>query len=323
MNHNNILFFLENTNHYYFDDIDDCDIFYVSRHGLSSHFFLRMVWYLIRKKPNSLFSRIASEKIMKKRFSKSDFDRIQAFRYLCLFDSAITPDLLVYLKLVLKKEICVYFWNQTNKSYINYVKKILPKRLLFSYSAEDSKTFNLNYLSMPYEKIYNINKQDHPSVDFYFFGKDKGRLEYIINLCKTLSDAGFSCYADVVTDEKKLEAKEFHHITLRNSMCNYHEYLQSVMNAKCIIELITKENPNLTIRYLESSFYGIKLLTNNAGIINEPIYSANNVFLFNSQIDTMKLKGFIDEPFIPIDETILNQYRLSSFKKRIISSFEK
>lgn len=73
------------------------------------------------------------------------------------------------------------------------------------------------------------------------------------------------------------------------------------------------------MRVLESIYFSKKLITGNEDIIHYDFYNKNNIYLLPKQISSVsieEIKIFIEKPFLPYSEDILNQYDFEHWKNQ-------
>ena len=98
---------------------------------------------------------------------------------------------------------------------------------------------------------------------------------------------------------------------------SYEGNLDFVKKSKIIIDFKRKEHNGLSLRFFEAMQYGKKIITDNVSVKNYEFYHPNNIFV----TDFVHLDGileFIQKPYHPLPETLIEQYRFKNWIKVIL-----
>lgn len=243
------------------------------------------------------------------RWSKalSEYDNI------IIFDNAITPKLLEYIKshLTTDTKLKIWLWNIPNE-HIDYLTKNYD---VYCFDKTYSEKYHLKFIDQFYilDTVQEQESVNNSQVDFYFVGADKGRLSRIETLAKTIEDSGYSYHFDVMSETSKSQFQGIHFL---DEFLTYNDVIKNIQASNVIVELNKDGQDGLTLRSLESIFYNKKLITNNINIVNYDFYHPNNILVWDENEDS-DLKDFMDKPYIPLEEKIIKKYSFSQWLKKI------
>lgn len=134
--------------------------------------------------------------------------------------------------------------------------------------------------------------------DVYFVGFDRGRYERLNELYQKFSAMGLSCKFFVLRDSSS--PKEEKALKFSGQRISAQENCQNILGARAVLDIPTQGQGGLTQRTLEGLFMGRKVITSNACVKEEKIFSAQNVFLLDGRpLD--ELPDFLRAPFAPTD----------------------
>ncbi|GGP03082.1 hypothetical protein GCM10010992_10060 [Cloacibacterium rupense] len=98
---------------------------------------------------------------------------------------------------------------------------------------------------------------------------------------------------------------------------SYEGNLDFVKKSKIILDFKRKEHNGLSLRFFEAMQYGKKIITDNVSVKNYEFYHPNNIFV----TDFVHLDGileFIQKPYHPLPETLIEQYGFKNWIKVIL-----
>jgi hypothetical protein len=201
------------------------------------------------------------------------------------------------------KKLVVYFGNiirdSEQKKYFQFSKKVADE--IFTFEKEDSKNYSIPYARMPF--TYEVIKPEEQGESVYFFGRDKGRKEQLIEI------KGFLERAKIFTDFTIVENK--------SQFKTYREIFEQTIQSKAIIELIESRQNSFSLRVLEALFLEKKIITNNLDMRNTDFYLADNIFIMGLD-DINVIDEWYSKPYQNIPEYILYRYSLDCFGERIL-----
>lgn len=175
-----------------------------------------------------------------------------------------------------------------------------------TFDTKDAKSFDIEFYNQYASKVDSVNTQNC-NFDFSFVGKNKDRKSLIESIEANLSKENFKTKFKIIeSDAQRIP---------------YTEYLDFILDSRCLIDIVQKNQSGLTLRPLEALFYSRKLLTNNPMIIKEDFYHPNNIMIFNeNEIDIDELKEFMKKPLINLPQSIVDQYMVENVINKIIES---
>lgn len=167
---------------------------------------------------------------------------------------------------------------------VNYIKQYVD--LFISYDISDAKKHNLSYHPTVFSPISSeyLGKEVKPKYDLYFLGRDKGRLDMLVKICKEATQKGLQCKFLLVDvpKEKKIYSKGLEYV---DGKVSYIENLRNCAMSKCIIELLQNNASSPTFRTWEAIALNKKLMTNNTSIALSEIYDENYISMFCDEKD--------------------------------------
>lgn len=222
-------------------------------------------------------------------------------------------DLLLLIRNINTKNICVWLWNSIHtitKGVIGVTKYTDSLKShgirLYTFDKGNAKKYNINYLEQVYIKPktqYNTT----PKNDIYFVGTDKGRKETIITLANKFAEMGLRLNINILNTQTNNK-----NINNLSSPIDYEQSLVNIANSKIILDIVQKGQEGNTLRPLEAIFMDRKLITNDITVKEQPFYNSNNIFIIG--VDKWEdINNFIQKPYIPIKEEILEKYDINNW----------
>ena len=300
----NIVFIIPSRSIYYFKYTDE-NLFkeVVNLHTLPHPQLVKLVRRFVKYFPNSVITRLFVRLAVPKLYSSDLLKILKSNKNICFFDVAASPELVQYSLLNFKRKTFVFYWNQIEPQlYHSYVARLLEPTSIFTYSRIESDLYGIEHIAEPLLKIEGLVSEPSKAkyeYDFYFLGRLKLRGEVIANYCQKLHDAGFKVRADILCDEADKEKyKQYPFINVLESFITYEDYLKQVNVSKCLLEIASEDNLNVTWRAFESFLYERKLLTNNKYSFDEPYLDDTNVLLMDlNKFDEKAIKDFMSHPY--------------------------
>lgn len=137
-----------------------------------------------------------------------------------------------------------------------------------------------------------------PSIDVFYVGKDKRRLEKIQSLKKQFEDLGLKTYFHITAERGFQRKKDKYH----QPFMPYEEVLKVMGKTRAILHLSDGCQKGITMRIAESLLHEIKLITDDKDIVNYDFYHPNNIFVLGLN-DMSKLPGFLNLPYTHVEST--------------------
>lgn len=237
---------------------------------------------------------------------------------LIVFDTKVTPDYLLWLrKRFPDQRIILWYWNSVS-SPKNL--RLIPGDVeIWSYSRQDCRRYGLHYNTPFYfdsaakmaEEACNkesINRKRKTVPQVLFAGREKGRIEKILELGRLMEQNGAVCDFHFMQNGRWGKKRNL------EKRVPYSKILDYVQKSDVLLDYYTDESAGLSLRAMESLFWRKKLVTNNSTIKEYDFYNAHNVYLLGNENRT--LKEFFEEPLQEIPSTIRDQYLLSNWLRR-------
>lgn len=140
--------------------------------------------------------------------------------------------------------------------------------------------------------------------DFYFLGEAKDRKELIHSIKDTLLEKGYTCNFIVIDAYK--------------DRISYEENIANLQNCRCIVDIVNPNQQGVTLRPLEATFFGKKLLTNSKRDAIIDLYNENNMLLIDQNNNwSDKINHFFTLPVVT-DQKLLNKYDINFWAENII-----
>jgi len=237
---------------------------------------------------------------------KKDYDIVFVIR-----GGILAPDTMEKLKKNLHNaKFVMYQWDSNQQS--NYENIIKYFDCVKTFDKEDAKKYNLEYLPLFYSKQYEDIKlhKKQKKFDIVFFGAyHSDRLEivkFMDNFC-TKNNLKFKYHLYItkmglfrlifIGVIKLEDLKLFKTYTVNTS-----EIIDVYSKSFAVLDIELNIQNGLTMRTFETLGAGLKLITTNKNIQNEPFYNQQNVMIIdrlNYKIDLnfFKIDFFDDEDF--------------------------
>lgn len=199
------------------------------------------------------------------------------------------------------KRVIIWWRNSVERS----VKPLKCQNIYepWSFDRSDCKKYKMKYNPQFYIKSPAYKEMDI-EYDAFFVGKDKGRLQEILQLENDLNKYG------LVT--------KFLIVGYNSNPLEYIEILDYIGKSRAIVDLQGEWQNGITLRPLEALFYKKKLITNSKDVLYSDYYTPNNVFCITKD-DISTIKEFMRSPLDVIPENIVNNYGLSGWVNRFLN----
>lgn len=227
-----------------------------------------------------------------------------------VFDSGVSDNCILswLAKTYSDKRLIFYYWNPVFTSI--KPSKIPSKFEKWSYSPSDCNQYNMKYNSTFYFESF-VKAPVPLKRDVFFIGKNKGREKYLNEIKTFFESSGISSLFYLTANHPRLKQKKYmKHIP-------YKDVLNYVNESNAILDYYVDPHAGLSLRVMESIFFGKKLITNNRTITNYDFYNEKNVFLLDNN-EKKDLSLFVTEPAVPIELSIKNRYLFEMWIERFI-----
>ena len=189
--------------------------------------------------------------------------------------SSIDISFYKYLRAHYKCKLVLQLWNPIDwdrgkvKYDIEEMKNIMD--MVCTYNVLDAQKYKVTLYPYILFQLQNIivkpfNDRD---TDVLFIGQDKGRMQYIEDMYKSLTSRGLKCDFYIINPLRKCQVGEIH-------ICDWISYIDLIKkteNTKCIVNVLQAGAEGVTIRDVEAYNYGCFMITNNPSPELKNIYN--------------------------------------------------
>jgi hypothetical protein len=242
-----------------------------------------------------------------------ELKNLKNYNTIILFDATLTNTFVRKLrKNFPEKRLIFWYWNPVESS-------INPKKLnddvngKWSYSPVDCENYHLHSNTTFYFKELFI-KEDKTRFDVFFVGKDKGRLNSLLDLKIQFEKLGLETYFHITATKWFLKKSN----PVYKKPISYSEVLSGIGKSKAILDLLSNTKDGLSLRSMESIFLKKKLITNSETIFNYDFYRPQNIFVIGYD-NFDNLPEFLNSPYEEINEDIVASYDFNCWLDRFLN----
>lgn len=196
------------------------------------------------------------------------------------------------------KRVIIWFRNSISHSVSpeKFKKDICE---VWSFDKSDCDKYGLKFNPQFYMHSPQYQEREC-EYDAIFVGKDKGRLNEILELEKLMISKGLRT--------------KFCIVGYNSQYMPYSEILEYISKSKAIIDIQGEWQNGITLRPLEALFYKKKLITNSADVLSSDYYHSDNVYLLGK--DSRDMQQFIESSLADIPLSVIHQYDLEGWVER-------
>lgn len=237
---------------------------------------------------------------------------IKKYNTVIIFDRVWGWDIIKYIKKMNPEcRIIYWYWNiitENTRLYPEF-REICEE---WTFDEGDAEKYSIRLNSQFHCINTDIESKNSVTImrDVFFLGADKGRREEITKVAHKLKKMQFTYEIKVVGNKANCKYIEY----MRDNMA-YSEYIQYVMESKCLLDIPQKQQEGFTLRVLEAMFLNKKLITTNKSIRNHPCYNSNNIFIFGEH-DDQELLQFITKRVAHWSQNDIDFYGINRWIKR-------
>lgn len=226
---------------------------------------------------------------------------INKYDCIIIFDRIWSYDIIKYIKNKNKKcRLIFWYWNKVKAQMPEQYQKYCE---IWSFDESDCEKYRFNHNVQFYIRDFK-KRQKTIKYDALFIGKDKGRMQIILDIAECLNKYNFISKICIVCDGNK---QNRNNVNCVSHTIDYEKILDYLAESRCIIDIVQEEQSGITLRVLEALFYNKKLITNNKTIKDAPYYNENNIFLWGVD-DEKNLSDFFSAPYYNIDKSLISRY---------------
>lgn len=318
-------------------NIEYCDFPYDFKKGIKKFIFTRTVAkYMPFLLKESLYKKYLNYNFFNDVKRDEEVLFIFTCQYNMFFDTFFSSFIQFLKKLYPKSKYAFYYNDIIETCYpecIDTIKKEFD--LVLTFDKNDAKNYGITYYGEIYSKNKITDDCDIKPFDIFFVGSDRKRFDTILKLFKTLSDIGFksvfylfdvlpendnrwSVYLpDIDTSGNAINYKDS--VIYKNVYCPYPKTLSLIDKSNCILEVTLSSQNAATLRLLEATVYGKKLITNCRDAENKPYYNENNILFFDKadNLNKQDIIDFLSKPFIKADYDFSPLKMIEYIKERL------
>lgn len=196
------------------------------------------------------------------------------------------------------------------------IKEISPKYFkdlnckIWTFDRKDSSKYELKYKNQYIDlSPIELNKMTEKKFDIVFIGKNKGRLNLLMEIENTAKIQGLKTYFHIVPSrEDDLLSYDF------KSPILYQELIKIESESEAIVDIVQEGQSGITLRALEALFLNSKLITNNKSVKKEKFYHPNNILILD-KYNLKEMKEFLEKPIYEVDKEIKHLYSFKGWIK--------
>jgi hypothetical protein len=219
----------------------------------------------------------------------------------------LSPKTLNFLK-TQTQSLTAFYYDSTRRfpkkiDIINYFDTV------YSYDKLDVETYNLKFLTN-----YIFDERENVNFEQLFF--NISTFDYRYQSMEELAN---------YIDEKKWSKEiliygsnglKSDSLTLIHEQISVDVVADKINRSKIIIEIQRKEQIGLSFRVFEALGQRKKLITTNTDIVNYDFYHPQNILVIDEAAINIP-EDFVNSPYIPISDKVLDKYRLRNWTKKL------
>ena len=225
-------------------------------------------------------------------------------------------DLRIIRKHLRTRHVSLFTWNPVIDHSQNHRKRRMHMRMLkglgfriATFDPADAAKYQLELVEQVYRRVDGYRKSAPEDVDVYFLGKDKGRFDALHRLGAQLQALGLRTEILMVPDRGRDYPSQTG-LTVCDREMSYSDNIERINRARCLLEWIQDNQSGLTVRTLEALFFDKKLITNNAWVLQLPLYHPARIFVVGHD-DLDQIVSFLAAPMPRIADAELARHDFS------------
>lgn len=197
-----------------------------------------------------------------------------------------------------QKRIIIWYRNSVSKSSLSPDDIDRSLSEIWSFDKDDCRKYSMRYNGQFYMKSPYYKENGGVEYDAFFIGRDKGRLEEILDVKDRLDKLGLKTVFKIVGYNSK--------------PISYKECLDYISKSRIIVDIQGGWQQGMTLRPMESLFYQKKLITNNKDLQTMDFYNSNNIFILGKDnVDNLGI--FCQTKHYEIQDSIIAKYGLKQW----------
>ena len=222
-------------------------------------------------------------------------------------------------KFVRARKQNAWFWDPIRSYRKSPLSRFVYKQWLrhsglkaWTFDPRDAREFDIGLI----EQVFRHDPAaggavDAKDIDLYFIGTDKGRMDELMRWKDRFERDGRRTHFHIVGDRKKVYSPE-RQALVTDAWIPYAANIAFARRAKVILELLQDTQSGPTMRAIEALFFGSKLITNNASIVDCEFYDPTRVFVIGRDREE-DLPTFLDTPAAPASAALLRKHEIRTW----------
>lgn len=222
-------------------------------------------------------------------------------------------------KLVRARKQNAWFWDPIRSYRKSPLSRFVYKQWLrhsglkaWTFDPRDAREFDIGLI----EQVFRHDPAaggapDAKDIDLYFIGTDKGRMDELMRWKALFERDGLVTHFHIVGDRKKAYTPECQAM-VTDAWIPYAANIAFARRSKVILELLQHTQSGPTMRAIEALFFGSKLVTNNAAIVDCAFYHPSRVFVIGRDRPE-DLQAFLRAPIVPAGDELLRKHEIRTW----------
>ncbi len=228
------------------------------------------------------------------------------------FDVDDLKDLLILRPYIAAPRPWVWLWNpvrdflETSREARQFGERLRAEGFrLATFDPRDAGEHDFRLLPQVYRQV-ELPATPGRASDVFFVGREKNRLATLLEWKDALQQLGLRTDCHIVRD-RGVRHTSAQLDALAEQPLPYDETLRRIAGTRAILEILQRGQSGLSVRCLEAFFLGKKLITDNHGIVDSPLYHPDQVFVIGED-DPRELASFLDRPTPPAHSAALASF---------------
>lgn len=235
-------------------------------------------------------------------------DYLKNFQLIIFLDFGFETEMAEKIRPFTKAKIVLFFWNHFKLEHyrkLNAAQKVSAIDEIYHFDPLEARDLGLKHNSSFYTQSVGEPLKE-TTFDIFFGANDNGRKEQAMALKSRFESLGLSTFYHILPKRGNEQP----------GYLPYSDYLKLVKQSKGILEILRAGQFGVTLRTFESLFLQKKLITANAMLPFYRMYDARNVFMLEE--DFSQLTAFLNIPYQPADQAMLDFFEAKNWVKRFV-----
>lgn len=180
----------------------------------------------------------------------------------------------------------------------------------YTFDPADAKAFDIGLI----EQVFRndpVAEAPPRDIALCFVGTDKGRLPVLRRWKALFEQQGLATHFHIVADRRKVYSPADKAL-LTDAWISYADNLALARRSRCLLELLQHTQSGPTMRAIEALFFGCKLITDNASIVDCGFYHPSRIFVIGRDRED-ELPAFLQRPMEPPSPELLARHEIRTW----------